>query len=158
MLGKLDNEQIESLLKHNIIGRLGFCENGKSYVLPISYAYDGKYIYCHSFEGRKLEVMRKFPQVCFQVDKMANMANWESLLVWGKFEEIKDPEERKAALSILLDRILPVISSETVHLSPDWPFPPRDINKIEGIVFRIKVDEKSGRFEKAESIYLAAFG
>jgi hypothetical protein len=48
-----------------------------------------------------------------------------------------------------MDRVLPVISSETVHLSPHWPFPPEEMGSIKGIVFRIKVEKKTGRFEKS---------
>jgi hypothetical protein len=53
------------------------------------------------------------------------------------------------ALKKLMDRVLPVISSETVHLSPHWPFPPEEMGSIKGIVFRIKVEKKTGRFEKS---------
>jgi hypothetical protein len=51
----------------------------------------------------------------------------------------------------LIARILPEISSETVKLSPEWPFPTDDYKKIEGIVFKIRVTEKSGRFERIDS-------
>jgi nitroimidazol reductase NimA-like FMN-containing flavoprotein (pyridoxamine 5'-phosphate oxidase superfamily) len=158
MFGKLNVEESRSLLKRHILGRIGCHAEGKTYVVPISYAFDGEDIYCHSFEGMKLHVMRKNPKVCFQVDQMANMANWESVVAWGTFEEITDPVKRKQALNILLDRIIPVVSSATVRLSPDWPFPPKDAEKIEGVIFRIRLDEITGRFEKADSIYLASFG
>jgi nitroimidazol reductase NimA-like FMN-containing flavoprotein (pyridoxamine 5'-phosphate oxidase superfamily) len=149
MIETLTAPQIESLLESQLVGRLACHAGGRTYVVPMSYAYDGTYIYAHAQEGMKVDMMRKNPEVCFQVDKMENMANWQSAIVWGTFEELPDKDERRIALQKLLDRVLPVISSQTTHLSPDWPFPPGDINSIKGVVFRIKIREKTGRAEKS---------
>lgn len=150
MFGKMDNTQIEKLIADNFIGRLGCSVDGKTYIVPISYAYDGEYIYFHTYEGMKVDMMRKNPNVCFQVDKMDNMASWESVIAWGTSEELTNPEERKVGLQNLIDRVLPKISSKTVQLTTQWPFPPDDISMINGIIFRIYLNEKSGRFEKME--------
>jgi len=151
MFGNLNKTQIEKVIAGNIIGRLGCYADGKTYVVPISYAYDGQYIYARTFEGLKISMMRKNPNVCFQIDEMENMANWKSVVAWGTFEELTNEEERNTGLKKLIARILPEISSETVKLSPEWPFPTDDYKKIEGIVFRIRVTEKSGRFERIDS-------
>ena len=147
MLGKLNDNEIEKLLGSQVIGRLGCHADGKIYVLPISYAYDGRYIYCHTEEGMKINIMRSNPDVCFQVDKMHSMANWQSVIEWGSFEELKDEQARNEALKILTGRALPILSSETTHLFPHWPFPSEDLGTIGGIVFRILPTEKTGRFE-----------
>jgi len=117
-------------------------------VVPVSYAYDGRFIYGRSFEGMKIDMMREDPKVCFQVDIMNNMSDWQSVIAWGIYEELKNPTERNEALQQLMDRRLPLLSSETTHLSPVWPFTPHDISEIKGIVFRILVTKKTGRFEK----------
>ncbi|HEY8657976.1 MAG TPA: pyridoxamine 5'-phosphate oxidase family protein [Hanamia sp.] len=150
MFGKMDNTQIEKVISDNFIGRLGCNADGKTYIVPISYAYNGEYIYFHTYEGMKVDIMRKNPNVCFQVDKMDNMAGWESVIAWGTSEELTDPIERKVGLQNLIDRVLPKISSKTVQLTTQWPFPPDDISMINGIIFRIILHEKSGRFEKMD--------
>ncbi|OQY92932.1 MAG: pyridoxamine 5'-phosphate oxidase [Sphingobacteriales bacterium UTBCD1] len=149
MFGELNNQEIENVLKSQIIGRLACYADGVVYVVPISYAYDGEYIYARALEGMKIEMMRKNPKVCFQTDKMENLANWESIVVWGDFEELKSDSERDHAIKTLMERVLPLISSETMHLSPHWPFPTEETGNIEGILFRIKVEKKTGRFEKS---------
>jgi hypothetical protein len=150
MLGVLNAGEIERLLERQIIGRIG-CSNGsKTYIVPISYAYDGECVYCHTHEGMKIEYMRRNPNVCFEVDHQHNMANWQSIIAWGVFEELTDSEQRVKALHKLHERILPFIASETVQLSPDWPFPPEELNKITGITFRIHLTEKTGRFEMTD--------
>jgi len=150
MIGNLNANEIENLLKEQIIGRIGCYGGDQVYVVPVSYAYDGKYIYVHSFEGKKMEMMRKNPGVCFQADDTHDMANWQSVIASGEFEELTDETKKKAALKVLIDRHLPIVSSETTHLGKTWPFSSED-NNIKGIVFRILLKEKTGRFEKSEA-------
>ena len=147
MFGKLTAEEIESVLHQQVVGRLGCHANGMTYVVPISYGYDGEYIYVHTVEGMKINMLRKNSRVCFEVDTMVNMANWKSVIVWGEFEELTKEPGRQNAIQKLHERVLPIISSATTKLSSDWPFTPKNTQTITGIVFRIKITEKTGRFE-----------
>lgn len=148
MFGKLNDQEIEELILQQVVGRIGCHADDITYIVPISYVYDGKYIYVHTTEGMKVDLMRKNPKVCFQVDKMDNMANWQSVVSWGDYEELTETADRVQALQKLIDRVLPILSSETTHLSPYWPFMPEDISSIKGIVSRIRLTEKTGRFER----------
>ena len=156
MFGKLNSEEIEELIYHEFIGRVGCHAEDITYIVPISYAYDGLYIYGHTFEGLKLSLMRKNPKVCFQVDDMHNMANWQSVVAWGVFEELPSGRERDNAVQVLMNRALPLIHSETMHLSPQWPFPATDAAAINGIIFRVRLTEKTGRYEKSSPGYFFA--
>lgn len=156
MFGKLDSPQIEQLLERQLVGRIGCHANGITYVIPISYAYDGDYIYAHTFPGMKIDLMQKNPRVCFQVDDTRNLANWQSVICWGEFEEINDETIKVQALEKLNKRVLPVLSSETMHITPEWPFPATADETVDGIFFRIKVEERTGRYEKsAEGSFFA---
>jgi nitroimidazol reductase NimA-like FMN-containing flavoprotein (pyridoxamine 5'-phosphate oxidase superfamily) len=75
MLGKLNEEQMDYLLSSQVTGRLGCYADGRVYVVPVTYVYDGEFIYGHTREGLKVEIMRKNPSVCFEVDAIQNMAN-----------------------------------------------------------------------------------
>lgn len=148
MIGKLESYEIEDVLQRQVVGRIGCTANNITYIVPISYAYDGNCIYGHTYEGMKIKMMRENPRVCFEVDTMENMANWKSVIAWGNFEELTDPEERKNGIQKLMERTLPVVTSQTVRITPHWPFPPSDLNKVKGIIYRIKLDEKTGRYER----------
>lgn len=155
MLGTLPPAQIEDLLKGQLVGRIACHADGETYVVPISYAYDGTYIYCHTQEGKKVRMMRTNPKVCFEVDDTKDTANWQSVVVQGIYQELKGGELRSMAIENLLSRYLPVLSSITTHLGEHWPFHPTDTREIQGIVFRIAIKEKSGRFEaSSQSPYL----
>lgn len=149
MIGNLVNSEIETLLQNEVIGRIGCVYESKVYIVPISYAYEKGCIYAHTFGGMKIDAMRKNPEVCFEVDDIKNMGNWKSVICWGKFEEIHETENRNHALHLLLNRHLPVISSITTHLGKNWPFLPNEIDKIEGIVFKIVISKSTGKYESS---------
>jgi nitroimidazol reductase NimA-like FMN-containing flavoprotein (pyridoxamine 5'-phosphate oxidase superfamily) len=150
MIHPLSDEKIEALLKSEIVGRIGCCNNAEVYIVPTSYAYDGKYIYVHTHEGMKMDLMRKNPNVCFQVDSMKDMAHWKSVVAWGRFEELKEKADREKAFQLLLNRRLPLNSSVTTHLGNSWPFGTDNIEEIDGLFFRIELTKKTGRYESNE--------
>ena len=150
--------EIERLLTKEVVGRIGCTDGQMVYVVPISYAYDGEYVYCHTNAGLKVDIMRQNPVVCFEVDHLQNMANWQSVVAHGRFEELTDKDMRNDALQRLHGRVLPLVSSETTHLSKDWPFQPAEFDKIGGVTFRIRLEEKTGRFEKSPAPAVTFFG
>jgi uncharacterized protein len=150
MLGTLTDAQIDDVLKKQAIGRLGYRDDRKCYVTPVTYAYDGKYIYGQTNEGLKLDVIRGNPYVCFEVDAIQNMANWESVMLWGHFEELENDTAKKAR-EYLYNSLLDMLTSATIHLHTHHDaLETDDTNRIKQIVYRISIAEKSGRFEKQQ--------
>ena len=147
MIGNLDRVKIDQLLKTELIGRIGCQADNSVYIVPMSYVYDGQAVYGHTQEGKKIEAMRNNPNVCFEVDNYGNLGNWQSVIAWGKFEEIENEEEKDRALKLLLARTLPVVSSSTTHIGNDWPFPYNHVSDIDGIVFKIVLSNCTGKYE-----------
>lgn len=149
MLGQLTAEQIEHVLQTQITGRIACCADDDLYVAPVTYVYHKGHIYAHSKDGRKVQMMRKNPKACFQVDAMENMTNWRSVIVWGEYEELNSEEEQRAGMKIMVDRLMPFIASETVRPSRALPHPPEVVEKgLKAVVYRIKDTRSTGRFEK----------
>lgn len=78
------------LLSAERLGRLGCCKDDQPYVLPITFALDGNYLYSYSLTGQKIEWMRANPAVCVLVDRLTAHDNWQSVVVFGRFEELPD--------------------------------------------------------------------
>ena len=156
MFGELGPDAIEVILKHQLIGQMGCHANDITYVVPVSYAYHEDNIYVFSQEGMKIDMMRTNPKVCFEVHTMENMANWQSVVAWGNFEELKKEQEREEAIQILLHRVMPAITSEKTYLTLKRPLVPGDVKSedVKGVVFRIKLTKKTGRYEKQGDHYL----
>lgn len=150
MLGSLTAQQIDQVLLNNITGRIGCYDGQKSYIVPISYVYNDDYIIAHSREGMKINMMRKNPQVCFQVDEIKDMSNWKSVVSWGKYEEIRDNRERYYAMKFLVSRLMHFTISETARLPEMELHNGANIYKpeeVRPVVYRIKLEEKTGRYE-----------
>jgi len=140
--------QIDQVLHSQLTGRIGCHAFKKTYVVPVSYVYDGTAVYAHSADGLKVRMMRKNPAVCFQVDHIDNLANWRSVVIWGDYEEIKDVEEQVRVLNLLHDRFSTFTSGESVKpKSPAETLQTVEKNK-RPVVYRIRIGEMTGRFEK----------
>ena len=148
MLGELNEMQVNNLLMSQAIGRIG-CVNGKHpYIIPVTYVFDGKDIFGQTHEGTKLNILRKNPNVCFQIDSILNMANWQSVLVFGTFHELKGKAALKAK-TYLHDRVLPLMTSSTIHAHEHQVIGKvDDSSRFKPIMYRILIKEKTGRFEK----------
>lgn len=145
MIGTLSEEQIDQVLISKAVGRIGCHADGKTYVVPVAYAFDGTHIYAHSRAGQKIAMMRKNPRVCFQVDDIDNLANWRSVVIDGEYEELKTATLQAKAFNLLRTRLSPLITSDAAKPAE---VPPPGEKKLRPVYFRIRVNEKSGRFEK----------
>jgi nitroimidazol reductase NimA-like FMN-containing flavoprotein (pyridoxamine 5'-phosphate oxidase superfamily) len=149
MLGELNELQINNILTSQVIGRLGCTDGIQPYVVPVTYVYDGKYIYGQTNEGKKLRILRKNPKVCFEVDLMLDMRNWQSVLVFGKFEEFKTEQAKEKSRDILFNRIFALMTSSTVHSHEhESTAQITDDTRIKYVMYRIKIKKITGRFEK----------
>ncbi|MGF2412740.1 pyridoxamine 5'-phosphate oxidase family protein [Ferruginibacter sp.] len=148
MLGLLNEVQINNILTSQAIGRLACTDGEQPYIVPLTFAYDGDYIYGQTNEGLKLEMLRKNPHVCFEVDVMSDMRNWQSVIIKGEFEELKDVQEQEAR-EILFRHVFPLLTSSTIN-----PYGHQvtdsidDSNRVKNVMYRIGIKEKTGRFEK----------
>lgn len=145
MLGDLTAEEIEQLLRRESVGRIGCATDGRIYVVPTTYAYDGEFVYSHSADGLKVRTMRANPSVCFEVEQIIDLAHWSSVIAWGTYEELGGVEEERA-IALLVARFSPTPISATALARP----------RIRGIaqegsrttLFRLRLTEKTGRFER----------
>ena len=148
MTGQLNEIQINNILSSQLVGRLACSDGNQPYIVPVTYTYDGKYIYGQTNPGTKLEILRKNPTVCFEVETMMNMANWQSVIVFGEFEELKEGEAEKAR-QILFNRIFPLMTSSTIHVYGHKETGTiDDSTRIKDIMYRINLKKVTGRFEK----------
>jgi len=144
MLGELDAAQCEDVLRTEVIARIGCVSDGRVYVVPVTYVYDGTYVYGHAMDGAKLRAMRANPQVCVEVEQVDNLSNWRSVIAWGTFEEC-DGADWDAGFAMLAKRIMPLLT-----LPKDQP--PPDLSVLRsGSVYRIRVERMTGRFEEVSA-------
>ena len=148
MLGTLNESEIEAILEGNYLGRIACREGNEIYIVPITYFYEHKTVICHSYEGRKLEMMRNTPEVGFEVEEIKDHRHWKCVNARGLFEEITDPEKLREAKAMLSDSALNRKASLTAL--PPAEMPPRSAQPHgPSIFYRIRLFNLSGRFENA---------
>ncbi len=149
MLGELNTSEIEAVLKNNVVGRIGIQAEGKLYIVPVTYLYDQGTIYGHTVEGLKVELLRKNPHCCFEVDEIKTIGNWQSVIGWGRFEELQGLEGEKV-LEKISTKFIPMMASATSYPTRMGPTATIRTSTQLGnsIVYRIVLTEKTGRYER----------
>ena len=147
MTGALTKDQIENILQSQTICRIGCIAFSKPYVVPITYVYDGEFVYGQTTEGKKLRACRKNPDVCLQMDIINSATHWQSVLVYGRFEELskeKAIEKREE----LFSRVLTLMTGGSQHTFGDAPAKTIESDgRYKAVMFRIRILEKTGRYE-----------
>lgn len=108
-----DKKEIEQILKAGSLCRLAMVDKDKPYLVPMNFGYREGALYLHSArEGRKIELIKKNPQVCFEVDEIirfrkAKLAcdwgvEYKSVIGSGKAIFLSKPEEKRQAFDIIM--------------------------------------------------------
>lgn len=141
MLRELTPEVVDSILLQQYFGRIACAADGQILIEPVTYLFDGYYIYGQTREGTKIQMLRKNPTVCFEVDEMVAPDFWRSVVVQGTFEELEG-DERLYAEQRLGVRTPPLFAHETTQpqygTTATAALPRR-------VVYRIRITSKSGR-------------
>lgn len=142
-------DEIENILHSQIIGRIGCAYKDIPYVVPISYVYDGINVFCQSQDGKKIHILRNNQNVCLQIDIISSISDWKSVLVTGRYQELDESESVKAR-ELLYSRVFTLMTGSVIHR-----FEHKENNNIitdeksiKNILFKIDIDEISGRYEK----------
>lgn len=103
-------EEMERILREETFGYLGLSVDDKPYVVPLNYGYvDGKVLFHCALTGKKLDYLRRNPQVCFTVGRQSGQirrhaegdpchVDNDSVICYGQARIIEDLEERRSAL------------------------------------------------------------
>lgn len=112
------------------------------YLVPINYAFHDGTIYSHTGAGKKIEIMRKNPHVCIQVDDVQSYFEWKSAIAWGEFEELRGDEAAQATRLLIQQFSEKETTSRKSDLVADFP---EQLGSA--ILFKVKIKECTGRFE-----------
>lgn len=138
----ISDKECSELLRRLTVGRLGCAQDNQPYIVPVCFSYEGGgHIYLFSTVGKKIEWMRQNPKVCLQADEVGSRANWASVVVNGKYLELRESHyaaERQNAIEKLS------------QYSQWWRTPLAERREqvsdisIEPVIFRIDIEEMSG--------------
>jgi len=140
MFVRLSEAEARHLLVAGRVARLGCLVDGGPYIVPINYYFEDGCVYSHSLPGLKILALKENPKACLQVDVVESDISWRSVLAFGNYEEVINPDERSKILNKLLQRFTMLTPVESAIVDDAGPPPV--------IVFRIRIDRISGVAEK----------
>jgi uncharacterized protein len=108
-----DHQGLESIIHQAQVCRLALSDDNIPYIVPLCFGYADNAIYVHgALEGRKIDIIRKNPNVCVQFDSgiqilpAADGCKWgvgyRSVIAFGIACLIEDPPEKQKALDVIM--------------------------------------------------------
>jgi uncharacterized protein len=106
-----DRAELVRIVRDGEYVSIAMCRNNEPYIVTMNYGYDEERntLYCHAaLQGLKLDFIAANPQVCASVildeGYMKNDCKhrYSSVVLWGGMEVIRDLDEKKHAMDVLL--------------------------------------------------------
>ena len=141
--------EIDAILSRETVCRIAFAVDGKPYMVPLSYGFDAfeDALIIHTAQsGRKIDCITANPYVCFEIEGRYEIrpgdrhactwgAAYESVIGYGAFEEIRDVDGKRTALTYLMRQQ----AGEDV----DWAFPEGSLAATR--VWRLRIESVTGK-------------
>lgn len=139
-----DIKQIEKILSESNVCRLAMVDGDKPYMVPMNFGYRDGCLFFHSAkQGRKIDLLQKNPNVCFEVDqlikfKKAKLAcewglEYKSVIGSGRAQLLDNLEEKTAALSIIMSQ----------YSDRTFEYPEEMLEKT--AVIKVQIDSMTGK-------------
>jgi nitroimidazol reductase NimA-like FMN-containing flavoprotein (pyridoxamine 5'-phosphate oxidase superfamily) len=139
-----DRSEIDDIIEHAQVARLGMVDGDRPYVVPMCFGYDGANLYVHcALDGMKVDILKKNPNVCFEIETGVALeagkaaCDWgmtyRSVIGFGKAVFLENIEEKRKALEILMKQYT------------DQPFPLPDKAVEKTAVIRIDIESMTGK-------------
>ena len=139
-----DRTDIDDIIRRCRVCHLAMCDGSQPYVVPLSFGYDGCFLYFHTAcEGRKIDMIRRNNRVCFGFDILHDIitsgqacswgAKYESVIGSGTVEILDTFKAKNDALEWIMHQ----------YGSGSWNFTEKMLNKT--LVFRVQILEISGK-------------
>ncbi len=108
-----DIAKIEQIINACDCCRLGFCDEGGAYIVPLNFGYANGTFYFHgAYEGRKIDLIRKTSSAGFELDtghKLNTGENacsfafaFQSVIGRGFVSIVRDIAEKKGGLQLIM--------------------------------------------------------
>jgi len=140
-----NRRQLDEIIRGSLVCRLALAKDNSPYLVPLSFGYDGAFIYLHTATvGKKIEYWKTNGQVCFEFERNVelrrnanNACKWsfafESVIGYGTISEVTDTAAKEDALNEIMRQ----------YSGKVWPFEEDSVAKVR--VWKIKIGSMTGK-------------
>lgn len=111
-------EDLREFVGQAWLGHMGLAREGRAYVVPIFYAFEGGAFYFHSLPGAKDEFIEATREACLTITHAESEDRWASVMVFGPVEKVTGAQEQARAMEALLRVPLPPALGRTASGQP----------------------------------------
>lgn len=108
-----DKHILEQVLKSAVICRVAMMDGELPYMIPLNYGYRDGCLYIHSApEGKKINLLRMNPEVCFEVEDEMEITRGEQACDWstryrsvvgyGHVEILLEEKDKQLGLELIM--------------------------------------------------------
>ena len=116
--GHYERATIEAALDRSLMAHVAFADGDQPYCIPMLYTRSGPVVYIHGSTGsRAVRTLARGVPACLTVTRLDGIvlarsvfehsANYESVVVLGRFRPVEDEAERLAAFEAFTEKLLP---------------------------------------------------
>ena len=136
---------LEEILSGALICRMAMMDNDLPYIVPVNYGYRDGCIYIHSApEGKKIDLLRKNKQVCFEVEETVDLVKGERACDWttryrsvvgyATVEILSDNQSKQLGLEVIMVQ----------HGAPDLvDFEPKNMKRM--VILKLTISSLTGK-------------
>jgi len=141
----LEHAEIDRIINKSDVCRIAFSKDNIPYIVPLSFGYDGEFIYIHTaIEGKKIEFIEANNNVCIEFDLDVKTIThdtigckwttaYRSVIANGKIYEITNKKEMINALNQIM-----------LHYSgKEWDFTEKMLKHVR--IWKIEIDKITGK-------------
>ena len=141
-----DRVELEAVLGKAAVVQLAMADGGRPYVVPLNFGFADGILYLHcAKEGRKIDILRRNPQVCFNLfcdaavipappSTACRFTNrYRSITGEGRAEFIEGDDAKRKALDIILAH----------YAQGPFTYDPAVLDRT--CVFRVVVESMTGK-------------
>jgi nitroimidazol reductase NimA-like FMN-containing flavoprotein (pyridoxamine 5'-phosphate oxidase superfamily) len=140
-----DRQVLQEILQGEVICRIAMMDGDRPYILPVNYGYSDGCLFIHSApEGKKIDLLRKNRQVCFEVEdrpeviKGERACDWttryRSVVGYGEVEILTDEAGRRRGMEIIMAQ----------HGAPDLiDFNQRNLDRM--VILKLRITSMTGK-------------
>jgi len=139
-----DLTELESLLSTADLCHLSMVDEGKPYVVPMNFGYEDSALYFHSApEGRKIDILKSNPEVCFSIVARHELVTSERACSWtAKFSSvigtgiatiISDRTVKEQGLKVLMAQ----------YSDEEYDFSNENLDGV--VVIRVEIESMTGK-------------
>ncbi len=136
---------LEEILSGALICRMAMKDDDLPYIVPVNYGYRDGCIYIHSApEGKKIDLLRKNKQVCFEVEETVDLVKGERACDWttryrsvvgyATVEILSDNQSKQLGLEVIMAQ----------HGAPDLvDFEPKNMKRV--VIIKLTITSLTGK-------------